>query len=144
MPLRVIPCADYLHVRNMSDPQVTCPVCGGELIATKSIRISFVDLIGCTVLSVFLLGAIIVVVKMLGLWGFVFACALVATAWYLVKSYGSGVLSKPFYHNAAFAEGWLLGIVLFALGAVWRLFFWREIKLRLVCAQCGYERLIEK
>ena len=107
-------------------------------------RLSFIDLVGSIVLSIFLFGVLYFVAKMLGFWGLLFACVLVVTAWYLVKSDGPGVLSKPQYHSGVFAEGWLLGIVLFALAAVWRLLFGWEIKQRVVCNQCGYERLIEK
>jgi len=123
---------------------MTCPSCGGKLRIKKTIKCSLADFIGVTFVSLFLLGVVALVAHMLGPWGFAYAVILVLIAWYIVRRRGAKELWQPMNTSGVFAEGWLLGGVLFLLGAVFRFFFRWEIQRHQVCSQCGYRNYAEK
>ncbi|OYY95976.1 MAG: hypothetical protein B7Y41_01460 [Hydrogenophilales bacterium 28-61-23] len=129
----------YSVVRSMDQSQTICPSCGGPLKTKKTIRFSLADLIGVTFVCLFLLSVLAVVAHILGPWGLAYAAALVVFAWFLVRRGGAKALGQPANTSGLFAEGWLLGGVLFLLGATVRFFFRWQFQKRQVCSQCGYK-----
>jgi predicted RNA-binding Zn-ribbon protein involved in translation (DUF1610 family) len=117
---------------------MACPACGAELKRKKSVRVSVSDLVGATIVGLFLVGVLVLVIRAMGPWELAFAVGFAVIAAVLVLSGEGKELGKPTYRSGAYTEGSMVGGLLFLLGVLVRFFVRYEVRTHDVCSRCGY------
>ena len=117
-----------------------CPECGCDIKCKKSFRISIIDLIGASIVSLFLFAALWLIISALSPIRLVIAGVLLLPI-LILSIYGLSkmLLKRSFMPSGAFVAEWGIGGLLFLIWALMRYFVNAESKEAYCCKSCGFE-----
>lgn len=126
-------------------PSHTCPNCGAEMVSTRRVKVSLLDVAGVAFLSVVLLAVLYLVWRAAPLWAIIGYLAIAALDLWLVRLYRKASASgaAPDWTPLSPVDGpgakWLSPITLplAVIGALARYFVNYEVREAWHCAACG-------